>query len=246
MWGGRMFPTVVERVRTLRRMTTPYYRRSDVDLVTERVRATCHDLRQPIATVLALTAAALAAPELPDQTRANLRQIGQQAEWLADIVRDGLAVDQAVPRAVPAGALDLGGLLEESAREERATYAGDLDVRTAAGPAYVRGDRVGLRRALANVLANATRAAGPFGHVQVDLRRAGGRAVLVVDDDGPGFGRIPAGHGLGLRIAARSLRACGGRVEFGRAPAGGTRVLLSLPLLGGERHGESADAARSL
>lgn len=54
------------------------------------LREACHDMRQPVAGVLALAGAALGEPGLPRTVRVHLEQIVQQAEWLADMIQDWL------------------------------------------------------------------------------------------------------------------------------------------------------------
>src|SRR5438046_152666 len=61
---------------------------------TQRLREACHDMRQPVAGVLAIAAAALADPDLPGIVRADLEQIVQQAERLADMIQDSLHAAQ--------------------------------------------------------------------------------------------------------------------------------------------------------
>ncbi len=53
---------------------------------------------------------------------------------------------------------------------------------------------------------------------------------LVVDDSGPGFGKLQEGLGIGLRAAARNVVNYGGRLECGCGALGGARVSLWLPL----------------
>ena len=53
-----------------------------------------------------------------------------------------------------------------------------------------------LRRMAANLLANATQAAGPAGSVTIEVARRGDSMLLAVEDDGPGFGRVPEVTGL--------------------------------------------------
>ena len=60
----------------------------------QRLREACHDMRQPVAGVLALAGAALSEPALPGTVRARLEQIVQQAEWLADMIQDRLHAAQ--------------------------------------------------------------------------------------------------------------------------------------------------------
>lgn len=92
----------------------------------------------------------------------------------------------------------------------------------------VFGNWIELRRAIANLLSNATRAAGPDGKVVVELRRAADRVLLTVDDSGPGFGLIRRGVGLGLQAVARGLESYEGGLEYGRSQMGGVRAILAL------------------
>jgi two-component system osmolarity sensor histidine kinase EnvZ len=103
-----------------------------------------------------------------------------------------------------------------------------------------------LRRALANLLANAKRHAG---HIWVEAMRRDGAIVIVVDDDGPGIpeasreevfkpfvrldrSRNPAtgGAGLGLTIARDVVRGHGGDIALANSPRGGLRVVIRLPV----------------
>ena len=204
-----------------------------LDANIDQLHAVCHDLRQPIATILALSAAALAAPDLPASTRHRLQQIVAQGEWLADIVRNGLPPVELLPHPPyeSGGSFDLGRLTHDAALTESITYPGELQLRLPERPLIVSGDWVRLRRAVANLLSNATKAAGPAGHVAVVLKREDDWALLLISDDGPGFGRIADGHGLGLQVVAQSLSSCGGRVDYASGALGGTQVRLSVPVI---------------
>ncbi len=115
---------------------------------------------------------------------------------------------------------------------------------------HVRGDPMLLRRMVRNLLDNAQRHAG--GATRVEVRGApGGRARVVVEDQGPGvpaaereqvfepFHRAPGsaaearGTGLGLAIVRQVARAHGGEVSCEPAghPAGapGARFVVVLP-----------------
>lgn len=70
----------------------------------ERFRETCHDMRQSLASVFALVAAALTEPDVPGSVRARLEQIVGQAEWLADMIQHclGHKEDPVLHRSSPA------------------------------------------------------------------------------------------------------------------------------------------------
>lgn len=105
----------------------------------------------------------------------------------------------------------------------------------------------GRPRAVATVVDNLLRNAAlhaPGAQVWIRAAKPDARAVLVVEDDGPG---IPAnaraavlragvransaapGSGLGLHSAASIAAAQGGTLELLARPAGGTRVVVTLP-----------------
>src|SRR6478672_3895872 len=51
----------------------------------------CHDLRQPLAAIMMLAAAASAEAGVSDATQVRLEQITAEAEWMSSIIRDVLA-----------------------------------------------------------------------------------------------------------------------------------------------------------
>lgn len=54
------------------------------------LRQACHDIRQPMAGVLALAGAALTEPDLPDNARDRHKQIVQLAEWQSGVLEHWL------------------------------------------------------------------------------------------------------------------------------------------------------------
>jgi two-component system NarL family sensor kinase len=89
-------------------------------------------------------------------------------------------------------------------------------------------------RAAQEALRNVTAHASP-GRVEVALTGAGGRAILVVRDDGRGFDETTAadrrseGH-VGLTLLADRARSLGGVLAVHSKPGAGTTVRLELPL----------------
>jgi signal transduction histidine kinase len=194
------------------------------------LREVCHDIRQPIAGVLALAGAALAEADLPEHTRSRLERILELAELQSDMIENWLQVSEgSVPHSTGDGDADVVWTVNEVAAAERLTWAGDLTLVWPPEPVATRVRSVMLRRMAANLLANATRAAGPSGAVTIEVSRRDSWIVLTVEDDGPGFGRLPGGHGLGLSSVARAADQHGGRLECGQGRLGGGRVSLWLP-----------------
>jgi signal transduction histidine kinase len=210
--------------------------------VAQQLRDTCHDMREPIASVLAVTAAALAEPELPATVRLRFEQISGQAEWLAELVHEFLqeavneqqewdetAETSAIVASKAAGCPDVLSLVSEVIRAGRLTWSCDLSVISPAEPVRCALHPVLLRRVVSNVLSNAARAAGPSGLVTVRIWQSKGLLRLVVEDSGPGFGNMPGGLGLGLAWVTRTVVRHGGRIECARGACGGACVSLWLP-----------------
>ncbi|HEY2476410.1 MAG TPA: HAMP domain-containing sensor histidine kinase [Candidatus Cybelea sp.] len=120
-----------------------------------------------------------------------------------------------------------------------------VEIRAEIGPLPLatRGDPHEIRRAIANLVANAIDATPRGGHVIVGVNRAGPAIAITVDDDGYGvseaqrpnlFLRFAGGHpgagtGLGLYIVRRIAEKHGGSVTYApRSPSGST-FTMTLP-----------------
>lgn len=221
----------------------------------ELVTRIAHDLRVPLAGIRA-QAEALQDGLAPDPDR-YLAQIGAQVDRVDALVADLFAVSQ-----IDAGTLrlrrervSLADIASDAVADLRqlAASAGvtlELEVRD---PGVVEADPVQVGRAVANLIANALQHAARGGRVVVTTDAAGpaGGAVLIVDDDGPGFAdgdlddafeagwrgtaaRSPhtldatGGAGLGLAIVRGIARAHGGDATAANRPGGGARLTLTL------------------
>jgi signal transduction histidine kinase len=201
--------------------------RSQQGRAEQSIREICHDLRNPIATISALAAAAMTQVEAPSggpTVRKRLEQIQEETRRMSQLVRR-LLEDVTTPSL-----LDAAVVAGEVAASCRVTFTGTIQVMASAG-AMVLADEVGLRRSLANLVENATRAAGASGSVLVRVRRARDWIHCEVSDSGPGFGKGPSGsQSLGLTIVDRLARSHGGRLEVLDSPLGGAMLRLSLPV----------------
>jgi signal transduction histidine kinase len=188
-------------------------------------------LRQPVAAVLALASAALSDERAPERLQQRLEQIVAEAHWLSKIINDMLAEPGTPPGSE---VVDIVTLVRDTVKSQQLICAAQISLQQPdPGPRYLMAAGTRLRRALANVLANATRAAGPDGHVKLTERAAGKAELIEVVDDGPGFGSMAAGNstGIGLQITRQILAECGGRMEVERLPSDQTVVRLLLPVM---------------
>ncbi|MCG2631737.1 ATP-binding protein [Bradyrhizobium sp. WYCCWR 13023] len=122
----------------------------------------------------------------------------------------------------------------------------DLVTDAHARDTIVLGDRLALRRILANIIDNAL----AYGHAaEVRAALKDGAVVVSIDDAGPGIpanqrqavlepfhrleksrNRATGGAGLGLAVARSLVEAHGGTIDIAAAPNGGTRVTVALPM----------------
>jgi signal transduction histidine kinase len=183
-----------------------------------------HELRTPIAGLRGRAELALRADgaDAEAQRAAALRAVVGQSDRLTEAVDTLLAV--ARRELDPAeGAVDLVALARE---------VDDAEVVAPPGLPRAEGEPEVLRRALAPLVDNARRHAA--GHVVLELSTAGDHVRLAVRDDGPGLdpalgerafepgvsGTGGGGSGLGLPLARRLARSCGGDVVLGDGPGG--------------------------
>lgn len=192
-----------------------------------------HDARQSIATILTLVAVTRHEVGDPGLALRRLDQVADQARALAGLLEDPAAISR-VPVIADAGAVG-----ESTIRGVSAGYAGTVRVEWASH-AWVGLSAASLQRVVSNLICNAMRAAGDDGVVHARICASDAEVTVAVEDDGPGFGRLPVIHGIGLRSVARIVRKAGGRLDVGRSPLGGALVRVTLPAvrLGGEAFDE--------
>jgi signal transduction histidine kinase len=195
-----------------------------------QVRAACHDLRQTITAGLLLSDSS-ATEDLEPRARDRLDLLRQQLEQAVELLATIDGAPQAQPRADTEEA-DLAGLAAACAPTLPVTVRG-RDHRVAADPAL-------LRRAVTNLVDNALRAAGEGGEVRVLVGGSRGWVWVEVHDDGPGFGDITHGSGIGLDVVRSAVWNGGGRLHIDTGPGAGTSVRLTFPAVRRRRDGAAA------
>lgn len=224
------------------------------------LRAFSHDMRTPLASVIALAKLSLDRLEGDGANEGEtvapyLRKILVAARDMEMMADDLLMDDAQTGREECFTARELAASMS-AAVGERAAQKGQLlhiDV-SALGERTLRGDRAALQRALMNLLSNAVKYTQAGGRVSLTARLARSteealEAEFIVEDNGMGMDasfmarmyeplarseqaqdKEIPGHGLGLTIVQRLTQRMNGTIKAESEPGRGTRFTLRLPL----------------
>ncbi|MBV9408796.1 MAG: HAMP domain-containing histidine kinase [Candidatus Eremiobacteraeota bacterium] len=219
------------------------------DVIRDLVYAISHDLRTPLAA-LSMTlrqAADGAYGPLPERYESVLRESRVSIDDLTRLAETLLLVArfESGERHIERDLVDVPALVAEIASELRAMADARgiaLTVVPDAANARVRGSRGDLKRALANLVANALQHTPAHGTVELRTATTREGVEVTVADDGYGVpeparaalfqrfspaSRPGGGTGLGLYIVRRIAEETGGTVRYApRAPSGSTFTLV--------------------
>ena len=216
-------------VQTLNRLFTQVSQ--SMTAQTEFISNAAHQLRNPIAGVLALAEAVDSAPD-PVAAKERSRDLLQAARETADLGQKLLLLERA--KAIsPASAMediDLAASLTAwtQSRKETLRPGVTLDV-SVAKTGHIKGDPTMLREALTNLIDNALRHGGPdLTRIEVSAARQNDKVVISVSDNGAGLSAADitaarerfrpvsatSGSGLGVSIVEAVLQGHGGRLDI--------------------------------
>ena len=223
---------------------------------TDFVANASHELRTPLATIIGYAETLAENGAMDDATRSRFSEtICGEARRMLRIVEDLMSLSRIeADRFNPPGeTVDLAKValtaIEHAAPllEQRGCTI-DPDIET--GVPAVRGDFGQLLQLMDNLIGNALRYGCTDQHceLEVELRREGSRAVLVVRDQGEGvaaehiprlterFYRVDAarsrdsgGTGLGLAIVKHIVERHRGTLDIRSSPGAGTEVTVAIP-----------------
>ena len=233
-------------VQTLNRLFDQVSRR--ISSKDEFISNAAHQLRNPIAGVLALAEAVESAPNEAAAKRRS-RELLQAARETSRLANQLLSFERARGSDVSLTGerLDVCALATEvieGVLQRGRESSVEMVFSGPDAPVLVFGDRVMLREALLNLLTNAfVHGGGRLSYIKLTIEASRQTAVITVDDDGIGipthardqaksrFGQAGGGggSGLGLPIAAKVAENHGGSLEV-RSTRRGASVQITLPM----------------
>lgn len=205
-----------------------------------------HEINNPIGGMQNAVHRLLQSPDLSDKQRTYLSLVQDGLQRIARTARRLLDFSprQAAPgRFALASAIDGARALVEH-RAQRANVRFEIEL--APQLPAVHGDQHEIQQVMLNLFLNSLDAleGRPEGRIRVRARAEGGRALVEVDDDGPGMdpallGRVfdpffsnkgrPDASGLGMFICYSIVQNHGGEIAVESRPGEGFRVRIALP-----------------
>lgn len=217
------------------------------------IQEASHELRNPLAVIRTNLEVALADPDpTPEDMRRTAEVVNRSVARMSVLVDDLLTYAREGAPVRETSVVHLRDVVEETAAEFDVSAAArrlTLEVEpTRVDEAVVRADRVALRQATANLLANAVRLAPEGTTIRLATGVDGPWAWLAVDDAGPGIAeedrekvferfwrsdqrraRAEGRSGLGLAIVRQIAETHGGEARLAANPRGGSTFTLWLP-----------------
>src|SRR5665213_258545 len=209
--------------------------------------ALAHDLRSPLTAVRAKLEMSLTAGARDEESESIVSAI-EDMDRLTEFLDKSLDVAEAKANALRLNrvAVDLDNLLRVmiDLYEPSMSEKGLRVKLCSAGWLEVSADAALLHRMIANLFDNELKHLPASSTVTISLSSSQDSALLVVEDDGPGFesdvlsqiferrvkGRNATVHGLGLAFVEAVLRVHGGTIEASNSSEGGARLAITLPL----------------
>ena len=208
-----------------------------------------HELRTPMAVILAQCDEAMDAELSPEEYRQALRVIRRQGRRMNRMIA-GMLECMRMERKSDLYAredVDLSELTESLCQDLALIGEKGIQVTWEVEDGiHFTGDRTLLSRLIANLVGNAYRYGRENGHTQVTLNREGEHILLSVADDGIGIApdqqekifrrlyqgashRNGEGVGLGLSMARQIARMYGGEITVKSTPGTGSTFTVRLP-----------------
>jgi len=206
-----------------------------------------HDLRSPLTAIRGKLEMSLSAAMQVEQAESIVSAI-EELDRLTDFLNKSLDVAEAKADALRLNLAPLN--LDEMLRimielYEPSMSEKGLQIRLhSRGSLIIEADSALIHRMIANLLDNELKHVPESCVVNLQLQVENDAALLILEDDGPGFdpeisphlferrvkGRDSNGHGLGLAFIDAVARAHGGTARASNRKEGGAQIVVTLPL----------------
>jgi two-component system OmpR family sensor kinase len=257
--------TMLERIREAfsARDATEARLRASEERMRRFVADVSHELRTPLSAVSAYTELfERGARDRPDDLARAMRGIDVETGRMHELVEELLLLAQLDEgRPLAQVSVDLDELVVQSIAAARAVSPAWPIALKVTDVVSIVGDPGRLRQVLDNVLGNVRTHTLEGTRTAVNLSTSGDRAVLTIEDDGPGMSaeqmshiferfyrsdvsrsRSSGGSGLGMSIVQAIVLAHRGRISVGRASIGGLAIRIDFPVESVRRVDADADA----
>jgi signal transduction histidine kinase len=206
-----------------------------------------HDLKSPITLIRGTLEAALCRED-DVSWRESVGQSVEDLDGLLLLLNTTLDLAEAeagalrlnrIPVDLSAALAQLASLYQPAMAERGHVLTLDLEPQV-----LIYADPLLLNRVISNLLHNELTHLPPGCLIGVHLRAYEGSAILLIEDNGPGFpsglrtraferfvkGENSPGHGLGLAFVAAVVRAHAGTIRLSDRPGGGAVITVSFPI----------------
>ncbi len=231
-----------------------------------------HEIRTPMNAIIGLDSIALTNPDLPDETREQLKKIGDSAQHLLNIINDILDMSRiesgrmvvtneefAFNKTLEQVNTIISGQCHEKGLEYDCRLKGHIHD-------YYIGDDMKIRQILINILGNAVKFTDPGGKVSFsveEVARFDGKSTLrfIISDTGIGMSReyLPrifdtfsqedssstnkyGSTGLGMPITKSLVELMNGHIEVQSEKDKGTTFTVTITLTESDRRGSDSDS----
>lgn len=219
-----------------------------------------HDLRSPLTAIRAKLEMSLSTSSRTQEAE-SIESAIDELDRLTEVLNRSLDVAEARADALRLNrtAVDLEELLGAMINlyEPCMSEKGVRIELHSSGPVEVLADAALLHRMVANLFDNELKHLPASSTVTIFLSAKSGSALLVLEDNGPGFaseishdlfkpgvkGHHSAGHGLGLAFVEAVVGAHGGTVSAVNRQEGGAQLRITLPLAEPQRASRSVSTA---
>lgn len=241
-WAASLEQRLAERTQALRVSEAQLVQSEKLAAIGQLAGGIAHEINNPLASILvfARTAARDLPPDHP--SRRDLLEIETAARRCKAIVESLLTFSRRSPNE-ERHLVDLAALVRQCLPLLQAACKATIRVETEPTPT-VMANANRLQQVVINLATNADHAAGQHGTIAIRVRGEFDRAVLEVEDDGPGiapehlphifepfFTTKPVGQGtgLGLAIVYGIVRDHAGEIAVENLQPQGVRFTVKLP-----------------